>query len=1502
MYDDDIDVGLEKVNYPTFLRQFQVFRESEISTQFKKIPDNITLPIGSTLHLLDNIKKITLSEPISDTPSVDTPFITNDHAIKVIYHQTRHIPGPVPLQQGYVYRDVNLAKNLQLFRYQQGSKFRFETQLAKMNAQGQYLGIINHNPLFRTFFRGALPYWRAFATVLASILNCTALIPNRFHYFLVPMIPKIYPRSAYNQAFNKLSSGSLVDKTSYQYCLMVQIMLYLNPVAKIPSVFSSVPEEIQRLLNFIFECEGQYYIVNLYDLKTFNKKNALLNRIINQFNVFALKGLAIAERRDAADVVIEDTNQEARDQDEADKTVEDQIIDQHNKIKPKEAIKSELVPKDTEEKADDDKDLEKLLAEINGLAEGIRPVDLVDLAAAPFIQEIVEKQETAAATPDIVEFPPDDVSNEPQLLTEELKLPDGNRTPITTAEELTAITEAYLNELDTAAEEHIQNIPAISPARRDRIRRYAKMYRTVQLDGEPLETVLTKKISPAINTDDVTVLKDTMVDKSMTKSTICDMDRNYLRSGLYKKHIVKAAISLTGQGMFLTGMERKETVNQLDQTETYTLRFRSADDVSHTVKFTLPIIRDDGTCMINGVKSYLKKQMCNMPICKVSPTRVSLATNYNKTIVERKVAKSHSLSVYFNQLVAAALSADPKSIDVVYGSAEYTPESNYPYDYAILSETYRMLTIKHARTTAVSRVCFDQKALDQVPGYDKKTVDPLQRKYRGLYIGSRTNNPTNGPADYFIRKDGVVIITNARYTGKGKVTTTQSSLVELLVNLRDLTVSKQLTEWVDIKILDKKFPVIFLLAYRYGLKAILKYLNVDYVVMQRRTKKILDSSKPERTSYNKQLTDITIRFQDADLIFPRYPLQKSLIIAGLDTYDLSTFSIEEFDQKDVYFTLLGQKYNYLRGIDNFFNLFIDGQIYEVLKQLHEPTNPRDLLIRATDMLSTSAYKPASSVANHRIRGYERLPSIVYNEISREFANFSRRKGSGASFSINPKAVLLRVIQDQAMMNIEEINPIHDLKLQSGITYTGVGGRTSESFVTNDRKYPKDGVGTISEATVDSGNVAITAMTSMDPVLTNVYGISKPVQDVKELKPTQVLSVNSLVMPGVTQDDPKRSNMSSIQMSHALPTEFGECARIRTGYETMVAQKTNDLYAYTAREDGIVEDVDEKLKMLKIRYKSGETHALSYDTQYGICSELVTTQKQVLTVKKGDKFKKHDILRYNPQFFEPDQDLPRQVCFKHGTIATVALIDTSTTFEDSSVISESFGQKVKIQPVQTRVLDIPTTSVVRDVVKVGDSVEINTPLLVFEDSKSADLSTLSLDEASLEYLEKMSRTAPKAKYAGQVVKIACYYGAPITEMHPSLITVIKEIVRRDNQQANYAKDTATALDFVPSGPLPIGSKFKGIDITDTTVIFQFYIQESVASGIGDKIVIDSSLKTVTSTVRKIAPVAADSGREIDVMYAATGVSNRIVTSPFVVGMTEAVLEKEEQNIIDMYFGK
>ena len=656
----------------------------------------------------------------------------------------------------------------------------------------------------------------------------------------------------------------------------------------------------------------------------------------------------------------------------------------------------------------------------------------------------------------------------------------------------------------------------------------------------------------------------------------------------------------------------------------------------------------------------------------------------------------------------------------------------------------------------------------------------------------------------------------------------------------------------------------------------------------------------ENVKYDPQPHDIHIRFADRVLHFNRYPLKYSLILSGLAAYDLSGYAMSEFESKDVYYDLFinnGLAANYLKGIDSFYDLFIDNMTYTVLKQMHEPTNVRDLLIRCSELLSSVDHKEASSAANHRIRGYEQFNAILYNEMSREFAGYQARRGKANTFSINANAVYLRIIQNESTMPAEAANPMEDIKIYSNITYGGIGGRTGESFVTVDRRYSADDVGVLSEATADSGKVGMNAMLSFDPTIKNTMGVIET-KDPKELKPSNILSASASLMPYAVQDDCNRLNFISIQYSHVMNTECVDRNRIRTGYERVIAHRVSDNFAATAEQDGKVTKIDNVAKLMEVTYKDGTKTVFKIGDHYELAESIVIQNNIKPNFKEGDTFKKDDVLTYNEGYFNRDY-FTGQVDMSTGVMANLCLLETDTTLEDATEISESLSKKLAINPVNERVVTMSAKSQIFTMAKIGDHVKVTDPLCIFDEEPLTQDPGLTEDEDALAILGDISKSAPTAKFSGEIVHIAVYCGCEVSEMSPSVANVVKAAYVETTAQAKLAKDTARANEFVKPTIVPKGSRFKGIEFDEDTVMIIFYIKERIVHGVGDKLVLCNQLKSTVAAVFP-KPVTTESGIPIDVLYSQKGVNSRKVLSPFLTGILSRLVEKVENDVVDEYF--
>ena len=657
----------------------------------------------------------------------------------------------------------------------------------------------------------------------------------------------------------------------------------------------------------------------------------------------------------------------------------------------------------------------------------------------------------------------------------------------------------------------------------------------------------------------------------------------------------------------------------------------------------------------------------------------------------------------------------------------------------------------------------------------------------------------------------------------------------------------------------------------------------------------------EDVKYVPKPNDIHIKFADRVLHINRYPLAHSLIIAGLDYFDVSRYDMSEFESKDVYYRLLMDKklsINYIKGMDSFYDLFVDNMTYSVLKMMHEPTTVRDLLIRSTVLLTTTDHLPASSGYNHRIRGYEQFAGVVYNELSREFAAYQSKNGANNKFSVNPDAVYLRIIQNASMLPAESGSPIEDMTLMCDMTYGGVGGRSADSFVITDRHYDASDVGVVSESTVDNQKVAFNSALSYNPNIVNTLGMPAEIKQ-EDLKASQVFSPHVLMFPFSTSDDSKRMNFVKIQCAHLVPTEGYDKVRVRTGYERVLAHRCGKNFAGVAKDNGKITAIDEKARLVEVTYNNGTKEVYPYGSELMEFDSMELESKIVCNVKLGQKVNKGDIITYNSEYFKKDT-FSGQIDMSIGTLANVIFMEMDTTLEDSTEISQRLSKKLTMNPVNIKVVSLSGKSLIHKYLDIGTTVSPTDDLMIFEEDATATENMNTNDEA-LEMLAELNRRTPSAGYAGKIIRIDAYYSCDPSEMHPTVYELVKKCTDEKNRRYKLAKSSNESDEYPQSSIIKEGSKYKGVTFDKETVVFIFHIQERIPHSVGDKLVLCNQLKCTCGGIFP-RPIYSESGIEVDMFFSMMSTNKRIVLSPFKFGITSRILMKIEDDICLEYFGE
>jgi len=362
----------------------------------------------------------------------------------------------------------------------------------------------------------------------------------------------------------------------------------------------------------------------------------------------------------------------------------------------------------------------------------------------------------------------------------------------------------------------------------------------------------------------------------------------------------------------------------------------------------------------------------------------------------------------------------------------------------------------------------------------------------------------------------------------------------------------------------------------------------------------------------------------------------------------------------------------------------------------------------------------------------------------------------------------------------------------------------------------------------------------------------------------------------------------------------ELSRVRTGFEKVLAQRVNPPFAYSALDDGEILDINNSSKLIKLKYKNGDQICLSYGQEYSNNSGqgfYATQNIRLNNIIPGSKFKKGDILIYNEDFFSPDP-YSSQVNWKIGVLANFCIMECDNTLEDSSALSRSLGDKLGFEPVHIRTINLNKSTTVHHIADIGTELSAMDKLITFDESDMDDSFGQEMDSTMLELLQKINRATPKAKYSGEVVKIELFYKCDPAGMSDSVFKLVKKYNGLQNKKSKYAKDSENWDDFLPIDQIKSTNRIGSDLLEDDNVLVKFYIKDDLSMERGDKLVLDSSLKSV---IAKIFPedIVTESGTVVQGLFSPMSINNRIILSPMLRGFTNRILEDLEEEVISIF---
>ena len=339
---------------------------------------------------------------------------------------------------------------------------------------------------------------------------------------------------------------------------------------------------------------------------------------------------------------------------------------------------------------------------------------------------------------------------------------------------------------------------------------------------------------------------------------------------------------------------------------------------------------------------------------------------------------------------------------------------------------------------------------------------------------------------------------------------------------------------------------------------------------------------------------------------------------------------------------------------------------------------------------------------------------------------------------------------------------------------------------------------------------------------------------------------------------------------------------------MIANRTSDMFAFLAKDDGKVVSLNENGVI--VEYKDGTQKGVLLGRNYGKAEGSVYPHDIVSMVKLGQTFKKGDPIAYNSGFFEPDFLNPKRILLKNSMTVKTVLLESNQTHEDASCISKELGERMRAKTTKIRTFNLEFSQNLVNVVKVGQEVNPKTLLMIIEDQITS--TTDVFDQQSLEALKRLSNQAPKANYLGVVDKIEIRYHGDKRDMSSSLKLLAD---RSDKLMADNCKATGTP---VITGRVNDDYRVEGTPLALDKAEVKIFITIDTPAGVGDKGIFASQMKSVIGEVMDYS-VHAEDGTKIDAMFGYRSVAARIVESPLIMGTTISVLNKAGSIFVQIY---
>lgn len=1044
-------------------------------------------------------------------------------------------------------------------------------------------------------------------------------------------------------------------------------------------------------------------------------------------------------------------------------------------------------------------------------------------------------------------------------------------------------------------------------SKRDELLREKQL--TLDVQGKTLGDILSVSTDDVkIEVNDISKSVDT-INKNVTEVRYPNINKDYIEN-VMKKDILSAVTCLSDKSdiqIYVRNIKVEDSSDINNYKDTYTIDLEDSLRVRHRLTFDVPKFIDNRFLWIGGNKKYINNQQLMLPVVKVSGDTVQLVSNYNKLFVYRYGSKVSSL----NEKLKKALNSPIKGIKVINGKYD---KENTKYltiiDYDDLSCNFKEITIGDIKfyfnQSEIRQLFLDSVPKNKIDEYEKLVDSKI------LPVGKGNKN-----VFYYVNFD-----TNTVYqTNFNNSIDTKMSLIDFMLSkspqLKD-EISKQSTGkkymYTRVKIMNKYVPTILLLAYKNGLSNILSQIKAEYYFSDTRPRIALNES--------------IVEFNDGYLVFSNVPFKNSLLLNGLLEIPTKNYSFDDFSDvltyQDIFESIYGRR-NIANAFSNFFDNFIDPITLEVLQKLSLPTDLTGLVLYANELLVDNQFRTELDIRSFRFRSAELIPARLYKLIASSYEQYKATANhrNPRKISIRKDALIKDILAQTIVEDYSELNPIVEMQKLHGATKKGPSGcNLEEAYTKVQRSFHKSMTGVYTISSSPDGNVGIQRVLTMEPPISDVRGFidNKAMDnrideynDVNLFGPAEMLTTG-----GAQRDDAMRTAMSTKQSTHLTPVSKASPSLITNGAEKAIQYHLSKDWSFIAKDDGKVVELNDDTGLMIVEYKNGESDAISINNRIAKngAGGFYLSKKMIPNYKKGDTFKKNDILAQDRDFFTNSEHFGNQ--FNIGTLEKIALLSSAATFEDSSYVTKQVSRDMASEIVMQKQVVLGPNTNVDYMVKIGDTVQSGDELIRFEQSFDEDSLNVLLSNVGEDMKEDImmnNKEKVKTKYSGVIEDIKVYSSVSLNDLSPSLRKVV-------NKHYNRIKDRRKLLEKYDKSNNPLvkcnmlfnentetvkttnDGKFKGVALNDG-VLIEFYIKIHDELGAGDKIVFFSALKTIITNVipeGQEAYTAFRPDEKIGAVLSCNSIIARGIVSCQYMMMGNKLLIELSRQLKDIYEGK